>query len=169
MIILLLLQPFCLLYYVLRWLLQMPTYANTYAYAYDDPIYAIHFFSQPTSSETVKNILEQAQEASVLDETSARPEVNVATWIELLQTRPNTSATRHRDWIHNTHTSSTHKFNMSDNKKQEKDYTKEVDALLPEAAALIKVPIFIFDIDLSNLLAPFSPVNSRRALTRSLR
>ncbi|KAF8203025.1 hypothetical protein BJ912DRAFT_942639 [Pholiota molesta] len=27
---------------------------------------------------------------------------------------------------------------MSDNKKQEKDYTKEVDALLPEAAALIK-------------------------------
>jgi len=28
---------------------------------------------------------------------------------------------------------------MSDNKKQEKDFTKEVDALLPEAAATVKV------------------------------
>lgn len=148
----------------------MPTYANTYAYAYDDPIYAIHFFSQPTNSETVKNTLQQAQQASLLNEDSAaRPEVNVATWGELLQTKPNTSATRHRDWIRNTHTSSTYKFNMSDNKKQEKDYTKEVDALLPEADALIKVRVFIFDIDLSNLLFPFSPVSSRRALTRSLR
>jgi 26S proteasome regulatory subunit N5 len=28
---------------------------------------------------------------------------------------------------------------MADNKKQEKDFTKEVDALLPEADAIIKV------------------------------
>ena len=28
---------------------------------------------------------------------------------------------------------------MADNKKQEKDYTKEVDALLPEAEAIVKV------------------------------
>jgi len=28
---------------------------------------------------------------------------------------------------------------MADNKKQEKDFTKEVDALLPEADALVKV------------------------------
>lgn len=30
---------------------------------------------------------------------------------------------------------------MSDNKKQERDFTKEVDALLPEAAATVKVPL----------------------------
>jgi len=28
---------------------------------------------------------------------------------------------------------------MADNKKQEKDFTKEVDALIPEADAVIKV------------------------------
>jgi 26S proteasome regulatory subunit N5 len=28
---------------------------------------------------------------------------------------------------------------MADNKKQEKDFTKEVDALIPEADAIIKV------------------------------
>lgn len=31
---------------------------------------------------------------------------------------------------------------MSDNKKQEKDYTSEVDTLLPEAEASVKVCIF---------------------------
>ena len=30
---------------------------------------------------------------------------------------------------------------MSDNKKQEKDFTKEVDARLPEAAAIVKVSL----------------------------
>lgn len=32
---------------------------------------------------------------------------------------------------------------MSDNKKQERDFTPEVDALLPEATALAKVGISI--------------------------
>lgn len=32
---------------------------------------------------------------------------------------------------------------MSDNKKQERDFTPEVDALLPEAIALAKAGIFI--------------------------
>lgn len=31
---------------------------------------------------------------------------------------------------------------MSDNKKQEKDFTKEVDARLPEAAELVKVCVY---------------------------
>ena len=32
---------------------------------------------------------------------------------------------------------------MSDNKKQEKDFTKEVDVRLPEAAELVKVCVYI--------------------------
>ena len=32
---------------------------------------------------------------------------------------------------------------MSDNKKQEKDFTKEVDARLPEAAEIVKVCLFV--------------------------
>jgi hypothetical protein len=31
------------------------------------------------------------------------------------------------------------KFTMADNKKQEKDFTKEVDALIPEVELIIKV------------------------------
>jgi hypothetical protein len=41
---------------------------------------------------------------------------------------------------------------MSDNKKQEKDFTKEVDALLPEAAATVKV--FLVDLHFNNTNMP---------------
>lgn len=44
---------------------------------------------------------------------------------------------------------------MSDNKKQEKDYTKEVDAILPEAEAVVKVCLhlsIIIGIDLAHSL-----------------
>ena len=67
------------------------------------------------------------------------PEVSVGTWADLLQTRHNNFATRHRDWLANPSNSSPKNYNMADNKKQEKDFTKEVDALLPDADATIKV------------------------------
>lgn len=71
------------------------------------------------------------------------PEVTVATWMKSkLQTDVNNAATRHF-WIESTRNSPSWKFIMSDNKKQEKDYTKEVDALLPEAEALVKVCLHI--------------------------
>ena len=56
------------------------------------------------------------------------------------QTNDNNSnvATRQRDRIHNSKSPYwTHI--MSDNKKQEKDFTKEVDERLPEAAEIVKV------------------------------
>lgn len=33
---------------------------------------------------------------------------------------------------------------MTDNKKQEKDFTKEVDELLPQVDAIIKVRLLVF-------------------------
>lgn len=114
---------------------QTHTHATTYDY--DGTKYAIHFLSHQPRSETQAILQHQASEVL---QTANLAEVNVATWGELLQTRNNTlSATRHRDWAHRLHTSSTPNYIMSDNKKQEKDFTKEVDALLPEAEAIIKV------------------------------
>ena len=68
--------------------------------------------------------------------------MNVATWIHPKwkeQTRINKTGTRHSDWIERTLNLPANRFIMSDNKKQEKDYTSEVDALLPEAEATVKV------------------------------
>ncbi|GLB35964.1 putative motif in proteasome subunits, Int-6, Nip-1 and TRIP-15 [Lyophyllum shimeji] len=68
-------------------------------------------------------------------------EVTVATWLDRKwkgQTGNNNTATRHSDWIRKTLNSASYRFIMSDNKKQEKDFTKEVDALLPDAESLAK-------------------------------
>ncbi|KAG6862181.1 hypothetical protein C0995_004263 [Termitomyces sp. Mi166 len=68
-------------------------------------------------------------------------EVNVARWINPKwkeQIRINNTGTRHSDWIEKTLNSPSYRFIMSDNKKQEKDYTSEVDSLLPEAEAIVK-------------------------------
>ncbi|KAG5720109.1 hypothetical protein E4T56_gene17752, partial [Termitomyces sp. T112] len=73
---------------------------------------------------------------------SPTDEVNVATWVHPKwkeQIRINNTGTRHSDWIERTLNSSSYRFIMSDNKKQEKDYTSEVDALLPEAEATVKL------------------------------
>jgi len=71
------------------------------------------------------------------------PEVNVSTWVTPTQTDQNNLATRHRRDLHWLTSPSNHwsseSYNMADNKKQEKDFTKEVDALLPEADATIQV------------------------------
>lgn len=72
------------------------------------------------------------------------PEVNVSTWATPTQTDQNNLATRHRrdllPWLTSpSNYWSSESYNMADNKKQEKDFTKEVDALLPEADATIKV------------------------------
>ncbi|KAF5384842.1 hypothetical protein D9615_001357 [Tricholomella constricta] len=69
----------------------------------------------------------------------SQPEV-VETWIPKWkeQTRNNNTATRHSDWMQRTLTSPSYNFIMSDNKKQEKDFTLEVDTLLPEAAVAVK-------------------------------
>lgn len=62
-------------------------------------------------------------------------------WILAYQTSINNTATRHSlTLIADASALLTWKiFNMSDNKKQEKDYTPEVDALIPEADKLAKV------------------------------
>lgn len=64
-------------------------------------------------------------------------------WLWKLQIKNNNTSTRHllrRELIEACTESSYHPpYIMSDNKKQEKDYSKEVDALLPEAEALAKV------------------------------
>jgi hypothetical protein len=68
-------------------------------------------------------------------------------WLWKLQITDNNTSTRHRkrELIgRSTHTPSLPAFIMSDNKKQEKDFTKEVDALLPEAEALAKVRLLYF-------------------------
>lgn len=65
----------------------------------------------------------------------------VATWIVpkwKRQTQNNNTETRHSDWLN----SPSLKFYMSDNKKQEKDYTKEVEILLPEASSIANVCLF---------------------------
>jgi hypothetical protein len=67
-------------------------------------------------------------------------EVNVSTWVTPIQTDQNNLATRHRrDLPCPSNYWSSESYNMADNKKQEKDFTKEVDALLPEADATIQV------------------------------
>jgi hypothetical protein len=68
------------------------------------------------------------------------PEVTVATWIQkgqesLRQTNTNTNATRH-------FSTASWSFIMADNKKQERDFTVEVNALLPDAESMAKVSIF---------------------------
>ena len=100
---------------------QTSSHSNTYAYDYDHAIHAIHFFSQTPN-------------AFKYEESPA----NIVTWMTP-QTNSNNSsiATRQRDWTHNSKSPSWI-YTMSDNKKQEKDFTKEVDALLPEAATTIK-------------------------------
>lgn len=134
---------------------QIPcSYASTYAtYDYDhaQPIHAIHFFSSPTTSQyeskrrkelDATNAMKQGRglEKNTLKSSKERvPEVMVGTWRPISQTVANTIATRHRDQIQQPNNSSTRIYNMADNKKQEKDYTKEVDALLPEAEAIVKV------------------------------
>jgi len=47
---------------------------------------------------------------------------------------------------------------MADNKKQEKDYTKEVDALVPEAEAIVKVRSIEISSPLSTILIQFTSV-----------
>ena len=64
-------------------------------------------------------------------------EVQVRFWKRrrACQTSSNKTATRHFHFP----SSCTFSSIMSDNKKQEKDFTPEVDALLPEAESLVKV------------------------------
>lgn len=54
------------------------------------------------------------------------------------QTTPNIFATRHLTPIQNNSYSKSH-YSMAEVRKQEKDFTKEVDELLPEATTLAKV------------------------------
>ena len=64
------------------------------------------------------------------------PEVTVATWIpkwQGSQIRNNNTATRHFT------NSVSWSYIMADNKKQERDFTVEVDALLPVAESIAKV------------------------------
>ena len=74
-------------------------------------------------------------------ELAVAPEVTVATWIlkqETTQISNNNAATRHSATTHSAFWSHI----MADNKKQEKDFTVEVDTLLPDAASLAKVGRF---------------------------
>lgn len=78
-----------------------------------------------------------------MDEHALAPEVTVATWIQkrqgsLKQTRSNNSATRHKFTNLNVRHSAW-SYIMADNKKQERDFTVEVDALLPDAESVAKV------------------------------
>jgi len=64
-------------------------------------------------------------------------EVTVATWTQgsLKQTNNNTNATRHCAPFHSPSWS----YIMADNKKQERDFTVEVDTLLPDAESVARV------------------------------
>ena len=112
---------------------------NTYAYEHAPMIHAIHFFPGTSFSEQ-----KSRNPGIILEETNVKreggPEVTVSTWLKGLQTSDNNTATRHRDWIAKFQSTAAYSYTMADNKKQERDFTKEVDALLPEADALIKVP-----------------------------
>ena len=75
---------------------------------------------------------------------SPRKEVMVATWatrhlgtscLSSPSTAPGAPTTNSTRVLNTPPTN----YAMSDNKKQERDYTPEVDALLPEAEALVKV------------------------------
>ena len=71
------------------------------------------------------------------------PEVTVATWSQkgqesLKQTVNNNNATRHFSDFTALHSPSW-TYIMADNKKQERDFTVEVDALLSEVEPLAKV------------------------------
>ena len=75
---------------------------------------------------------------------SPRKEVMVATWatrhlgtsyLSSPSIAPSAPTTNNARVLSTPNT----KYAMSDNKKQERDYTPEVDALLPEAEALVKV------------------------------
>lgn len=60
-------------------------------------------------------------------------------------------------------------FVMSDNKKQEKDYTPEVNALLPEAETLAKVPSASIVVpNIGSITRRYSQGNSRKPWTNSL-
>ena len=85
------------------------------------------------------------------------PEVTVGTWLPPSQTRQNNLATRHRDSIGAPSKYSSNHY-MADNKKQEKDYTKEVDALVPEAEAVVKVRSIEISSPLSTILIQFTSV-----------
>lgn len=76
------------------------------------------------------------------------------------QTTDNNTATRH--FVQRTHKSASWIYIMADNKKQEKDFTKEVDAILPEAASLAKARRPRFQtIYLDAYCFLYSPVNCR--------
>lgn len=83
-----------------------------------------------------------------------------------MQTEHNNLATRHLDRTGNLHLSSLKNYTMADNKKQEKDYTKEVDALLPEADATIKVGLCYFRQCHGPYAVSYSQVNYKRAWTK---
>jgi hypothetical protein len=68
-------------------------------------------------------------------------EVSVALWYKrgVEQTDSNNNATRHSRWLEQRNKTPSWISIMADNKKQEKDYTKEVDSLLPEVELIAKV------------------------------
>ncbi|KAK7468686.1 proteasome regulatory particle subunit [Stygiomarasmius scandens] len=74
------------------------------------------------------------RQSTKFDEKSSvwEQEVTVRFWLEQRDHESCEGATRHLAFL----TSS--RYNMSDNRKQEKDYTPEVDALLPEAKSLVQ-------------------------------
>jgi len=133
---------------------------NTYAYAYDDNTHAIHFFSPMTVA--TKNDLSEIPCGGI------GPGINLCTWAKSLQTDCNNVATRHRPCNQETLNTPAWKYIMSDNRKQEKDYTKEVDALLPQAETLIKVYNFVF-ITFRSFIPVFSQVNYKRDWIKSSR
>ena len=85
---------------------------------------------------------------------SPRKEVMVATWatrhlgtscLSSPSIAPSASTTNNARVL----TTPPTKYAMSDNKKQERDYTPEVDTLLPEAEALVKVRLIASLLDAS--------------------
>ncbi|KAF7347622.1 26S proteasome non-ATPase regulatory subunit 12 [Mycena venus] len=96
----------------------------------DNPIEADNLSKSEQAHEPVEG--KQAEEVVEVAREFVRP------WMPSLKPRKvtgaNNSATRHFPALH----SSAWTYIMSDNKKQERDFTPEVDAILPEAASLAK-------------------------------
>ena len=88
----------------------------------------------------------------MIREVNEAAEVEVATWIRKRTPNPSNASqidvNKHatRQLGRKTYNSPYNSWNytMSDNKKQERDFTPEVDAILPETTSLAQVYLFPF-------------------------
>ena len=95
--------------------------------------------AQAETAATERNgteAISKPEEAVAVAVVESKVPVAVERWVPKLKAR---TITRNNATRHLALDSPGQKYIMSDNKKQERDFTPEVDALLPDAASLAKV------------------------------